>query len=250
MAEKVLSLRLAEEKLQSSHFDKEAVKINIDGLLNPTLAAKMEFECFLEFLNVPPESSILEVGGGGGRYTIPLLAKGHSVTVVDISRNSLDLLTEIYKKHKRGNWGKLEVYNSDLSEPISNKKFDTVICINLLHHVKNTKNTLLNMKLSTKTNGVIAAFEPNPYYLLWYFYFFVKRIWNIEKGILRCSPRSILKILKDIGLDDIQIRKYGFIPTRILNQYPHLLYISSLLLPKLPLLKIFSFHYMIKGIRY
>lgn len=39
----------------------------------------------------PPPASIVDIGGGPGRYSIALARKGYEVTLVDLSRESLDL---------------------------------------------------------------------------------------------------------------------------------------------------------------
>jgi ubiquinone/menaquinone biosynthesis C-methylase UbiE len=53
----------------------------------------LEFEVTKKILdeNIEPNSKILDIGSGPGRYSIYLAQKGHKVTLVDISKKNLEL---------------------------------------------------------------------------------------------------------------------------------------------------------------
>jgi FkbM family methyltransferase len=57
----------------------------------------------LDLLQLPPESSVIEVGGGTGRIAIPIAKRVKQVTVVEPSLNMLTLLKENSKKQNVAN---------------------------------------------------------------------------------------------------------------------------------------------------
>ena len=54
-------------------------------------AHRLELETTLHFLDqpLPPSGSILDAGGGPGRYTIELARRGHTVTLLDMTPANL-----------------------------------------------------------------------------------------------------------------------------------------------------------------
>ncbi|MDW7756019.1 MAG: class I SAM-dependent methyltransferase, partial [Brevefilum sp.] len=57
---------------------------------------QLEFELTWRFFDayLPPSGEILEIGAGTGRYTLGLVQRGYTVTVVEISRVNLDACRE------------------------------------------------------------------------------------------------------------------------------------------------------------
>ncbi|MFC1721526.1 class I SAM-dependent methyltransferase [Patescibacteria group bacterium] len=233
-------------KLQEDYFDSEAIGLKTDSVFPmKTLSAKMEFKSFKKFVGVEPGNKIVEIGCGIGRYTLPFLQAGIDVVGVDISGESLSVLEQAYQKFRRPNWGKLETSK----EIPKQANADGVVCVNLLHHVENIPNKLKKMRNCVKTNGVVVAFEPNPMYFPWYLYFLAKGILVVEKGILKCSTTAMSKYFQQAHLQDITIRRYGILPTRLFNNNARSLYFSTHKLANAYFFKYFSFHYMIKGSR-
>lgn len=231
------------EESQRAYFDSEAISYDVNEILDPSPSALFELSVFEEFLGIPNKSTILELGCGVGRYTIPLLKKGYSVWAIDISHNSLEIIKDIYYRMRNDNWGLLKT-SMEIPENI---KTDAAICINFLHHVPDIPRTIREMAEKVKRGGIVSVFEPNPYYIPWHLYFIKRGIWNIERGILKCSPNNLKKFFLSAGLENVKIRRYGFLPTKIFNVYPNLAKVNALDIPNLPLLKYFAFHTMIRG---
>jgi S-adenosylmethionine-dependent methyltransferase len=82
----------------------------------------------------PSPASILDIGGGPGRYSIELAARGYSVTLLDVSRESLRLAKE--KAEEEGVRLKETIHSNALdleqSEPES---FDAVLLMGPLYHL-------------------------------------------------------------------------------------------------------------------
>ena len=67
---------------------------------------------FLNFVNVPANSSVVDIASGIGALTVPLLDKGCTVTAIDISDYSLDVLKKNCEKNKE----KLNIVNGYFRE--------------------------------------------------------------------------------------------------------------------------------------
>jgi predicted TPR repeat methyltransferase len=84
---------------------------------------KMEWE-FIKS-NLPKNKlNILDIGGGSGRFAIPLTKLGNEVTVVDINQEALRILR---KRNKQVN-----VQKENFLDYNSNEKFDLILAIEAL----------------------------------------------------------------------------------------------------------------------
>jgi len=100
---------------------------------------------------------ILEVGAGTGNITQFLLSKGE-ITCLDISPKCVEAL-----KKKFINSEKISVFLGDicnLNGTWKGKIFDTVICLNVLEHIKDDKKALSNMTILLKSNGRLILLLP------------------------------------------------------------------------------------------
>ena len=109
--------------------------------LEATLGGKLEFEGTVASLErfLPTSSSasasscspssvrVLDVGGGAGRYSVWLAAKGYDVTLVDLSERQCEIAREKVEEHEVTEH--VHVQRGDLrSLPISSDAFDAVLC--------------------------------------------------------------------------------------------------------------------------
>lgn len=58
------------------------------------LLSEHDVRLFLEMFHPPKSAQVLEIGAGTGRFTMPVLEKGYSVTATDINSRMLDSLKE------------------------------------------------------------------------------------------------------------------------------------------------------------
>lgn len=91
---------------------------------------------------VPPGSPILTVGCGAGFLEVGLIARGHDVLATDITNK---LVTKVP-------WRKLDIFAPDL-----NRARETVICSQVLEHLRDWRLALKNLIALTKRRLIITV---------------------------------------------------------------------------------------------
>lgn len=103
---------------------------------------------------------LLEVGSGIGTYTESFLKAAKFVTSMDV----VPQMKEILHKRFGGGHPSFGFIAGDISDDMIvgklNKKFDTIICLNVLEHVKYDEKALSNMRRLLKTNGRLILQVP------------------------------------------------------------------------------------------
>ena len=98
---------------------------------------RIEFEMTKKAMGqyIAPNSEVLDVGGGPGRYSIYLAGQGHSVTLFDLSENLVGQAEE----NARSAGVKLRQFIAgnvlELDRYLPDKSFDTVLCMGPLYHL-------------------------------------------------------------------------------------------------------------------
>ncbi|MDF1520502.1 MAG: class I SAM-dependent methyltransferase [Brevefilum sp.] len=98
---------------------------------------QLEFELTWRFFDayLPPSGEILEIGAGTGRYTLGLVQRGYTVTVVEISRVNLDACREYLAEAGLQDRAKYILGDArDLSD-VSEKEYDAVLLMGPLYHL-------------------------------------------------------------------------------------------------------------------
>jgi SAM-dependent methyltransferase len=97
----------------------------------------LEFDltwCFLDKY-LPPEGEILEIGAGTGRYTLGLVQRGYTVTVVEISKANFDACREYLADAGLEDRAKCILGDArDLSD-VPEKEYDAVLLMGPLYHL-------------------------------------------------------------------------------------------------------------------
>jgi ubiquinone/menaquinone biosynthesis C-methylase UbiE len=206
---------------QQSYFDQFAEQFRTADYLSPDLATRTEQELFLQFVGLPPAARVLELGCGTGRYTLPLLAQGHSVTAVDVSANSLRVLRELAKQ--AGVSDRLVTLKMSFESPVFDAAFDAAFGINILHHVIDIPAFCSNVVVATRPGGCIAFMEPNPNNPFFYPAYVMNGTWHLEKGFLRCTPGKLHTLFAQLRLRNIVLEPYSLFPTRLARFWPGVL---------------------------
>lgn len=110
---------------------------------------------FLEKIyELVPTGLVLDLGGGDGRYAIPMAKKGYDVTVVDTSEIALQKL----HKFAEAAGVELEAEQADLSTWQIDKAYDAILGIVIFQHLQKPDawRLLGEMKEKTKPGGVNA----------------------------------------------------------------------------------------------
>lgn len=119
-----------------------------------------EFEITMRHLkeNLKPNSKILDIGGGTGRYAFALTELDHRVTLFDLSEGNIE-----FAKNKSKELGiSLENYICGNATRLSNyisDTYDAVLCLGPLYHLNDEKDriTVINNCLDALYgNGIIA----------------------------------------------------------------------------------------------
>jgi S-adenosylmethionine-dependent methyltransferase len=110
-------------------------KTEWDRLTNNKMEFAVTIKAFDEFLPSPP-GAVLDIGGGPGRYSIVLAEKGYTVTLADISQNSL-----VFAQKKAVEAGvALEYVHTNCTDlPFPKDLFDVVLVMGPLYHLRTKK---------------------------------------------------------------------------------------------------------------
>jgi len=101
---------------------------------------------------------ILEVGAGTGNITRFLLKSG-DVVATDVNAASVSRLSDQFQ-----GWDGFEAHAWDVSQPppapIEGRRFDTVVCLNVLEHVRDHEAALRNMRDMLAPGGKLVLLVP------------------------------------------------------------------------------------------
>lgn len=202
---------------------------------------------FLSFAQLDRTATILEIGCGAGRYTIPLVQLGYSVTAIDISERMLSKLREdadqlgLEQERLRLHCGDVD----DLSA-LDGNQFDAIIGFNVLHHLSDLPACVENLSPHLSVSGLMAFLEPNAANPLHAVDTILDRGWKAEGNKSKSTPKNVEPVLARGRFRDIQYRRFGFFPPFIIDRVPALLRLEEwienqkLLEPVLP-------YFVIKG---
>jgi SAM-dependent methyltransferase len=104
--------------------------------------------------------NILEVGAGIGNITDFIIFK-QKLTLIDINPDYINYLREKYAFLDKSNFSVYHVDIQDIqSSPLQGKKFDTIICLNILEHLGNDRLAIENMSSLLLPGGRLIILIP------------------------------------------------------------------------------------------
>jgi len=104
--------------------------------------------------------NILEVGAGIGNITDFIIFK-QTLTLIDINPDYINYLREKYAFLDPSNFSAHHVDVQDIqSSPLNGKKFDTIICLNILEHLENDRLAVENMSSLLLPGGRLIILIP------------------------------------------------------------------------------------------
>ncbi|WP_188193115.1 methyltransferase domain-containing protein [Nonomuraea sp. SYSU D8015] len=104
---------------------------------------------------------IVDAGGGTGGFAVPLAARGHTVTVVDPSPDSLAAL-ERRAKEKGVGVSALQGDVADLGELLHRDSADLVLCHSVLEYVEDPISALTAVAGVLRRGGAVSVLAANP----------------------------------------------------------------------------------------
>jgi SAM-dependent methyltransferase len=98
--------------------------------------------------------------------------------------------------------------------------FDAVVGFFTLHHLHDLGRSFGAMRALAKPGGRIVFLEPNPLNALYYIQMVVVpgMSWRGDKGILNMRPQTTFRAMRDAGLENVSLRRFGFFPPFIANR--------------------------------
>ncbi|MFV9930084.1 MAG: bifunctional 2-polyprenyl-6-hydroxyphenol methylase/3-demethylubiquinol 3-O-methyltransferase UbiG [Rickettsia endosymbiont of Haemaphysalis japonica] len=124
-----------------------AIREDASSRLTHKLPLEVEFE---KMSNDISKLEILDVGCGGGLIATPLAAQGFNVTAIDALQSNIETATAYAKE----NGVKINYLQSTIEELESDKLYDVVICLEVIEHVENVQQFILNLVTHIKPNGM------------------------------------------------------------------------------------------------
>ncbi len=176
----------------------------VEGFIPPELPDYNDPSLSFLLSNLLPQSSVLDLGGGAGRLSIPLAQNNFSVTIIDSSK------AMITAADKHANHLKLNNVTTCHSswEEYKNENFDYIICAHVMYGIFNIKNFILKMLSSVNSNVIIIMYDHFPQSHLadiWELYYSEQRInlpgiTDLENVITELNIKYKLYDLDDYNL--------------------------------------------------
>ena len=120
---------------------------------------KQRFNITLNLCNSDKNKSVLDIGCGAGRFTIPLAERGMRVLGTDYSKDMIILAKELLRKHiiKTGKKINLEYECSDFIKEFDQKrKFEIVLAIGVFDYLNDPLTFLKKMNDVAKKRLIIS----------------------------------------------------------------------------------------------
>ena len=165
---------------------------------------------------VDPGSSVLDVGGGAGRFALPLALKGSHVTVVEPSASMVEQMRESAKEAGSENLSIVQ----ESWEQARVDEADVVLCAHVVYRVADIEPFLHKLNAHAKRSVILLSFVRSPMAG-------VVRLWEPvhgEKGEDLPAMRELLEVMWEMGIfPDVRMVR----PDEFDGPYPPYVFESS-----------------------
>ena len=150
------------------------------------------------------KAKILDIGCGVGTIDFYLATLKNVVTGIDISQNAISIAKQ--NTVNLGLWKQLKFQRMNFPKIVPLDKFDTIICTEILEHIKEDKLAVVKIKNLLLKNGIVIASSPSensPLYKLGSLKIFDKEVGHLR----RYTEDSFRKLFTDVGLEILELKK-------------------------------------------
>ena len=154
-------------------------------------------------------NSVLDVGGGAGRYAMPISLRSRSVTVLDQSEAMLKMLRNQVKYY---NIPYIKIVHGSF-EDILFSGADVVLCAHVLYTVETIDTFIARLNSVSRHKIIIVMFEKSPQSEL-------TEIWKFVHGNCRITlpgATELLDVLKSIGIKGVGLKRILLKPNYYLS---------------------------------
>lgn len=169
------------------------------------------------FKKMPVDGTVLDLGCGTGRCTIPLAREGRHVVATDIS---IGMLKKALKKSREAGVSSITYFMADAEDlPLKDNLFSAVISFGMLHHVNDPSITIKGIGKVLKTGGIFYALENNasPIRFIFDLLMKIRKLWNEEAGSHPLfNIKEVRGFIKSNGMEPV-MRTSTFLPPHLFN---------------------------------
>lgn len=162
-----------------------------------------------------PGQRILEVGCGLGRYTMPLLQRGLSLTAIDLSPVMLEKLAS------RAAGLPLRVIACDVADAARHldDRFDRAVGFFVLHHLHDLEVSFSGLARVLAPGAVVAFLEPVWWNPLYYLQTLLTPRMTLrgEKGLVDMRRARLERAIAATGLGRLRATSFGYLPPFAMN---------------------------------
>ena len=153
---------------------------------------------------IPESRSVLDVGGGTGRFAIPIALNGREVTVIDQSPAMLGVLQSQIESYKIPNITMVQGSFQSVSIPV----MDVVFCAHVLYTIEHIEQFVKLLDVAGSHKIIVIMFEKSPQSEL-------ADVWHFIHGEQRVTlPGAVefLKILQSMGIKGVSVETIEVAP--------------------------------------
>lgn len=156
-----------------------------------------------------PNSKIIEIGAGTGRYSVALADKGYDVTAVELVAHNIEIMKEKVKPEHS-----IKIYEGNACNLsfLSSNSYDIVLLLGPMYHLftENDKHMALREAIRVAKKGAViySAYCNND--TVMYKMFYKKRILKyLDKGLVdenyhaKSSPNKIFELYRKTDIDKL-----------------------------------------------
>lgn len=171
-------------------------------------------EKMIQHSDINKSHTILEVGAGLGKFTVPMLKEGFTISANDLSPVLLEKLQECTTQ----NINTIPCDIIDIHKNIDTV-YDKIIGFFTLHHMMDLRAVFSSLSKIIKPKGEITFIEPIAFNPLYYLQIAMtpKMSMKAERGILNMTDRFVHNAMQSSDFKPLKSVTYGIFPPFIYN---------------------------------